>query len=92
LNQSTISITAYQEKLNDEKRAEYATQVVYPCVLNTIQIINKRRPMIIGVDVAEGTLKIGTPICAVRLDPETKQKNVFVLVTYYISTMYKFLE
>lgn len=73
------AFTAYQEKLNDEKRAEYATQVVYPCVLNTIQIINKRRPMIIGVDVAEGTLKIGTPICAVRLDPETKQKNVFVL-------------
>ncbi|KAL6939020.1 eukaryotic translation initiation factor 5B [Hanseniaspora opuntiae] len=73
------AFTAYQEKLKEEKRAEYATQVVYPCVLNTIQIINKRRPMIIGVDVVEGTLKIGTPICAVRHDPETKQKNVLVL-------------
>lgn len=73
------AFTAYQEKLKDEKRTEYATQVVYPCVLNTIQIINKRRPMIIGVDVVEGTLKIGTPICAVRYDPETKQKNVLVL-------------
>lgn len=73
------AFTAYQEKLNDEKRAEYATQVVYPCVLNTIQIINKRRPMIIGVDVVEGTLKIGTPICAVKYDPETKQRNVLVL-------------
>ena len=73
------AFTAYQEKLKEEKRAEYATQVVYPCVLNTIQIINKRRPMIIGVDVVEGTLKIGTPICAVRQDPETKQKNVLVL-------------
>ncbi|KAL6935394.1 related to Eukaryotic translation initiation factor 5B [Hanseniaspora guilliermondii] len=73
------AFTAYQEKLKEEKRAEYATQVVYPCVLNTIQIINKRRPMIIGVDVVEGTLKIGTPICAVRYDAETKQKNVLVL-------------
>lgn len=55
---------------------EYA---VLPCVLKTIQIINKRNPMIIGVDVVEGAVRIGTPICAVRQDPVTKQPNIMVL-------------
>ena len=73
------AFTAYQKDLNDKKREEYGSQVVFPCVLNTIQIINKRGPMIIGVDVMEGTLKIGTPICAVKVDPTTKQKQILPL-------------
>jgi translation initiation factor 5B len=31
-------------------------------------IFNKRNPIIMGVDVMEGTLKIGTPICVVNAD------------------------
>ncbi|KAL6942082.1 eukaryotic translation initiation factor 5B [Hanseniaspora vineae] len=73
------AFTAYQKELNDKKREEYGSQVVFPCVLNTIQIINKRGPMIIGVDVMEGTLRIGTPICAVKVDPATKQRQVLPL-------------
>lgn len=49
------------------------------CVLKTIQIINKRNPMIIGVDVLEGAVRIGTPICAVRTDPVTKTPSIMVL-------------
>lgn len=73
------SFVAYQNDLNEKKREEYSTQVVFPCVLNTIQIINKRGPMIIGVDVLEGSLKIGTPICTVKYDPETKQRQTLLL-------------
>ncbi|XBW38270.1 hypothetical protein QEN19_003859 [Hanseniaspora menglaensis] len=73
------AFVAYQNQINEKKREEYSTQVVFPCVLNTIQIINKRGPMIIGVDVVEGTLKIGTPICTVKYDPETKQKQTLLL-------------
>lgn len=73
------SFVAYQNELNEKKREEYSTLVVFPCVLNTIQIINKRGPMIIGVDVVEGSLKIGTPICTVKYDPETKQRQTLIL-------------
>lgn len=60
------SFTAYQEKLLEEKRKANAHDAIFPCVLKTLQIINKRNPMIIGVDVTEGMVKIGTPICTVK--------------------------
>lgn len=73
--------TAYQEKLLEEKRKANAGSAIFPCVLKTIQIINKRNPMIIGVDVVDGTLKIGTPICAVKPDPVTGKKTPMLLGT-----------
>ncbi|KAG7726263.1 hypothetical protein KL933_003705 [Ogataea haglerorum] len=65
------SFTAYQKKLLDERRKENQQYAIYPCVLKTLQIINKRNPMIIGVDVVEGMVQIGTPICVVKPDPAT---------------------
>lgn len=73
------SFTAYQAKLLEARRKEFMEYAVFPCVLKTIQIINKRNPMIIGVDVVEGAVRVGTPICAVRTDPTTKQPNIMVL-------------
>lgn len=71
--------TAYQSKLMEQRRKDFMEFAVLPCVLNTLQIINKRNPMLIGVDVIEGAVRIGTPICAVRQDPVTKEPNVMVL-------------
>lgn len=73
------AFTAYQEKLLEQRRVDFLDFAIFPCVLQTLQIINKRGPMIIGVDVIEGVLKLGTPICAVRYDPKTKERNVLVL-------------
>ncbi|KAI5963821.1 FUN12 [Candida pseudojiufengensis] len=73
------AFTAYQTKLLEARRKEFMEYAVLPCVLKTIQIINKRNPMIIGVDVIEGAVRIGTPICAVRQDPVTKQPSIMVL-------------
>ncbi|ODQ77845.1 hypothetical protein BABINDRAFT_40930, partial [Babjeviella inositovora NRRL Y-12698] len=73
------AFTAYQAKLMEERRKEFQEHAVYPCVMKTLQIINKRNPMIIGVDVMEGTVRLGTPICAARTDPATKQKHVMLL-------------
>lgn len=71
--------TAYQEKLLEQRRKDFLEYAVMPCVLKTIQIINKRNPMIIGVDVMEGAVRIGTPICAVRREPGSSEPNVLVL-------------
>lgn len=71
--------TAYQKKLLEERRENFLDDAIFPCVLKTIQIINKRNPMIIGVDVQEGTLRVGTPIAAVRVDPTTKERQIMQL-------------
>ncbi|AGO12036.1 AaceriADR373Wp [[Ashbya] aceris (nom. inval.)] len=73
------AFTAYQEELMQKRRQDFMEFAIFPCVLNTLQIINKREPMIIGVDVIEGSLRIGTPICAVRTDPTTKEKITLLL-------------
>lgn len=73
------AFSAYQAKLLEARRKEFMEYAVIPCVLKTIQIINKRNPMIIGVDVIEGTVRVGTPICAVKKDPLTGAANVLVL-------------
>lgn len=73
------AFTAYQAKLLEQRRKDFMEYAVLPCVLKTIQIINKRNPMLIGVDVLEGAVRIGTPICAVRPDPVTKAPQVMVL-------------
>ena len=73
------AFTAYQEKLLEQRRKDFLEYATFPCVMKTIQIINKRNPMIIGIDVVEGSLRIGTPVCAVKLDPDTKQKTTMVL-------------
>ena len=73
------AFTAYQNKLLEVRRKDFMEYAVLPCVLKTIQIINKRNPMIIGVDVMEGAVRIGTPICAVRTDPVTKTPSIMVL-------------
>lgn len=73
------SFTNYQKELLEAKRKETAVHAVFPCVLHTIKIINKRNPMIIGVDVAEGSLRVGTPIAVVKIDPATQMRQVMTL-------------
>ncbi|KAG5358501.1 Eukaryotic translation initiation factor 5B [Yarrowia sp. B02] len=69
----------HQKKLQEQKRLDTIDKAVFPCVLHTVQIINKRSPMIIGVDVVEGSLRVGTPICAVKQNPETGAREVLEL-------------
>ncbi|KAJ6852308.1 eukaryotic translation initiation factor 5B-like [Iris pallida] len=56
---------AYIDNLREEKKKESAEEAVFPCVLKIMPncVFNKKDPIILGVDVAEGILKVGTPIC-----------------------------
>lgn len=73
------SFTAYQKQLLEKKREQNANLAVYPCVLKTIQIINKRNPMIIGADILNGSIRVGTPISVVKPDPATGAKQILDL-------------
>ncbi|KAI8373210.1 uncharacterized protein BYT42DRAFT_579594 [Radiomyces spectabilis] len=73
----------YNAAMKEMKRKEQAGQAVFPCVLKMVRgaIINKKNPIIIGCDVMEGSLRIGTPICVVKTDPETKEREIHTLGT-----------
>lgn len=73
--------TKYSAEVMELKRKEQAPQAVFPCVLKMIQgaIFNKRDPIVMGVDVMEGHLRIGTPICVVKTDALTQEEVVTVL-------------
>ncbi|CDH15024.1 probable Eukaryotic translation initiation factor 5B [Zygosaccharomyces bailii ISA1307] len=73
------AFTLYQEQLLEQRRKDFLDFAIFPCVLQTLQIINKRAPMIIGVDVMEGAVRVGTPICTVKTNPTTKEKQVLLL-------------
>ncbi|KAI5400216.1 eukaryotic translation initiation factor 5B isoform X1 [Lathyrus oleraceus] len=56
---------AYMENIKEEKKKESADEAVFPCVLKILPncVFNKKDPIVLGVDILEGILKIGTPIC-----------------------------
>ncbi|KAL9668481.1 hypothetical protein QQ045_006015 [Rhodiola kirilowii] len=55
----------YIDTLKEEKKKEAASEAVFPCVLKIIPncVFNKKDPIILGVEVLEGIVKVGTPIC-----------------------------
>jgi len=57
--------TAYMEDFRRRQREEVADEAVFPCVLRILPecIFNKRDPIVLGVEVVAGILKLTTPIC-----------------------------
>jgi len=56
----------YWNEIKEMRKRESAQDAVFPCVLkicNLTTIFHKKNPIIIGVDVLEGVLKKGTPLC-----------------------------
>ena len=65
----------------EQKRRDQAPSAVFPCILRMVPgaCFNKKDPIIIGVDVVDGILRIGTPLCVIHTDPVTKAKEVVTL-------------
>ena len=72
------SFTKHMDELTEKKKEEAKMLAVFPCVLNTVAVFNKTGPIVIGVDVVDGQLKINTPIAAVRTNA-TGQKEIVSL-------------
>lgn len=53
------------EDIRARKKAELINKAVFPCILRIIPtyIFNRHDPLIFGVDITEGILKMGTPLC-----------------------------
>lgn len=57
---------------------------VFPCVLNPIQVFNKTNPIVVGVDVADGALRVNTPIAAVKINTVTGLKEIIPMGRVYV--------
>ncbi len=62
--------TKYMDNIRELKKKEVTDEAVFPCVLKIIPqyVFNKKNPIIVGVDVVEGVVKVGTPICIPEQD------------------------
>lgn len=59
------SFTEYVKECTDKRKEDEGTKAVFPCILEMVKgaCFNQKAPLIIGVEVKEGVLKIGTPLC-----------------------------
>ncbi|KAI0520807.1 hypothetical protein F5B22DRAFT_598476 [Xylaria bambusicola] len=60
------AFTKHMAEQLEKKKEESKLLAVFPCVLNTVAVFNKTNPIVVGVDVVDGSLRVGTPIAAVR--------------------------
>ncbi|KAK0467779.1 uncharacterized protein EV420DRAFT_1616612 [Desarmillaria tabescens] len=71
--------TAYNAEIMEAKRRDAAPQAVWPCRLKIIAAFCKRDPIILGVDILDGTLRVGTPLAVVKIDAATGKKEIIDL-------------
>ncbi|XP_006459793.1 hypothetical protein AGABI2DRAFT_184341 [Agaricus bisporus var. bisporus H97] len=73
------AFTAYNQEIVEAKRRDAAPQAVWPCRLKIIATFCKRDPIIVGVDILDGTLRVGTPLAVVKINPTNGQKEIIDL-------------
>ncbi|WFD45555.1 eukaryotic translation initiation factor 5B [Malassezia furfur] len=70
------SFMAYKAEITENQKREAASTAVWPCRLRTITAFAKRDPIILGCDILDGSLRVGTPLCVVKTDPATRKREV----------------
>jgi len=61
--------TRFMDNLLEKRREEAAAVAVFPSIIRILpqHVFNQKDPIIVGVEIAEGILKIGTPLCVPTL-------------------------
>ena len=61
--------TRFMEQLQEKRREDAAGIAVFPSIVKILpqHIFNQKDPIIVGVEVVEGILKVGTPLCVPAL-------------------------
>lgn len=71
--------TKHMDDLLEKKKEDSKMLAVFPCVLKPVAVFNKTNPIVVGVDVVEGQLKVNTPISAVKHNPTTGVKEIVAM-------------
>ena len=61
--------TRFMEQLNEKRREDAAAIAVFPSIIKILpqHVFNTKDPIIVGCEIVEGILKIGTPLCVPAL-------------------------
>jgi translation initiation factor 5B len=70
------AFTAHMAAIAEKRKEESKLLAVFPCVLSPVAVFNKTNPIVVGVDVVEGVLKMHTPIAVVKANPVTGIKEI----------------
>lgn len=70
------AFTKHMDELLEKKKEDSKMLAVFPCVLRPVAVFNKTSPIVVGVDVIEGQLKLNTPMAAVKTNPTTGLKEI----------------
>ncbi len=56
--------TEYKKEILNQRKEEFRRYTVFPCIVKILPncIFNRTNPLVIGVEVLEGKLRIGTPL------------------------------
>lgn len=68
--------TKHMDEVLEKKKEDSKMLAVFPCVLKPVAVFNKTNPIVVGVDVVEGSLKLNTPIAAVKHNATTGLKEI----------------
>lgn len=61
--------TRFMDELMQRRREEAAAVAVFPSIVKILpqHVFNQKDPIIVGVEIVEGILKVGTPLCVPAL-------------------------
>lgn len=76
--------TKHMAQLAEQKKEESKLLAVFPCVLSPVAVFNKKDPIVVGIDVTEGNLRLLTPIAAVRTNSVTNVKEIVNMGRVYV--------
>jgi len=62
--------TEYVKQCQDERKESGGTSAIFPCAIEVIKdaVFNRGDPILIGVNVKAGMLRLGTPLCVPEKD------------------------
>ncbi len=78
--------TKHMAQLAEQRKEDSKLLAVFPCVLQPVAVFNKKDPIVIGVDVTDGNLKLHTPIAAVKTNAITGVKEIVSMGRVYASS------
>lgn len=57
--------TRFMDELNEKRREEASAIAVFPSIIKILpqHVFNQKDPIVVGVEIVEGILKVGTPLC-----------------------------
>lgn len=68
--------TKHMAQLAAQRKEESKMLAVFPCVLRPVAVFNKTDPIVVGVDVIDGNLRLNTPIACVRQNADGKKEII----------------